>query len=156
MSKANFSPSPINEFEIVKSAPSAFAGATADARGDHDGATTGVTTLYTVTGDVLVRTFGVCTVTLTGASATVEVGVPGNTDALIATETGTEIDENGIYLSAAQVIGAVTLSTVTGPYIVVNGLDIIETVKVAPVTAGQIYYVCLWRALSLDGKVVKA
>lgn len=149
-----YAPMPLDNFKIVKAAPSAFAGATTDARGDHDGASTGVTTLYTVTGDVLVRIFGVCTTTLTGASATVSVGVAGNTAGLIALETGTDIDENGIYLSATQVIGTVLLATVTGPYIVVNGLDIIETVATAPVTAGQIHYICLWRALSPDADLV--
>lgn len=150
----SFGPAPLDNFKIVRAEPSAFAGATTNARGDHDGATTGVTTLFTVTGDVLVRIWGVCTTALTGTSATVSVGVTGNTAALIATETATDIDENGIYLSETQVIGAVTLATVTGPYVIANGLDIIETVAVAPVTAGQIYYIALWRALSHDGKVV--
>ena len=156
MSKSNFTPTNIDEFEMVKSAPAAFAGATTDARGDHDSATSGVTNLFAVTGEVLVRIFGVCTVALTGASATVSVGVTGNTAALIALETGTDIAENGIYLSETQVLGAVLLATVTGPYVVANSLDIIETVATAPVTAGQIHYICLWRALSPDGKGVAA
>jgi len=153
MIDASFGPAPLDNFKIARAEPSAFAGATTNARGDHDGATTGVTTLFTVTGDVLVRIWGVCTTALTGSSATVSVGVTGNTAALIALETGTEIDENGIYLSATQVIGAVTLATVTGPYVIANGLDIIETVATASVTAGQIYYICLWRPLSADASI---
>lgn len=144
----------LNSYSWIKAAPSAFAGATTNARGDHDGASTGVTTLFTVTGDVAVRIWGVCTVALTGASSTVSVGVTGNTAGLIALETGTEIDANGIYLSATQVSGTVLLATVTGPYIIGNGLDIIETVATAPVTAGQIYYICGWKPLSVGSKVV--
>lgn len=150
----SFESAPLDHFKIVRAEPSAFAGGTTDARGDHDGATSGVTTLFTVTGDVLVRIWGVCTTSLEGSSATVSVGVTGNTASLIALETATDIDENGIYLSATQVIGAVSLATVPGPFVIANGLDIIETVATASVTAGQIYYVCLFRALSADGKVV--
>jgi len=145
----------IDSFGTVISAPSAFAGGTTNARGDNDG-TNDPFTLFNVTGDVLVRVFGVCTVTLTGASATLEVGVAGNTAALIAQETATDIDENGIFISATQVIGAVALASVPGPFVIVNGLDIIETVGTADITAGNIYYVCLWRPLSRDGKVVSA
>ncbi len=136
----------LDDYDVAICRPIAFTNTT-NARGDHDG--TGAThTLFTVTGDVFVRIWGVCTVTLTGASATIEVGVAGNTDSLIATETGTDIDINGIYLSATQVIGAVSVATIPGPFVVANGLDIIETVKVASVTAGNIYYICLWRPVS--------
>lgn len=145
----------IDSFGIVKSAPTAFAGGTTDARGD-DGGANDPFTLFTVTGDVLVRLFGVCTTSLTGDTATVEVGVTGNTAGLIAQETATDIDANGIYLSATQVAGTVALATVPGPFVIVNGLDIIETIGTTNVTAGNIYYICLWRPLSRDGNVVSA
>ena len=72
----------IESYEVVTATPGAFVGGTADARGDHDG-TSDPTTLFTVTGDVLVRIYGVCTTTLVGA-ATIEVGVTGNTAELLA------------------------------------------------------------------------
>jgi len=143
----------LDAYSVAVCAPTAFAGATTNARGDNDG-TSDPYTLFTVTGDVLVRIFGVCSVTLTGANATLEVGVAGNTAALIAQETGTDIDANGIFISATQVAGAVALASVPGPFLIVNGLDIIETVGTADVTAGNIYYVCFWRPVSPGSTVV--
>ncbi len=142
----------IDHFGVAVAAPSAFAGGTTNARGD-DGGTSDPLTLFTVTGNVLVRIFGVCTTDLAGTNATLEVGVTGNTAGLIAQETATDIDANGIYLSATQVAGVVALATIPGPFVIVNGLDIIETVATADITSGQIYYVCLWRPLSRNGNL---
>lgn len=155
MSRANYAEASIYNFVSVKAAPDAFAGGTANARGDHDGATSGVTTIFTVTGDVLVRVFGVCTTDLTGASATLELGVADDPDLLIAQTTATGIDANDIWCDASPTY-CDTLASVTGPYVIVNGQDIVETTATASITAGQIYYVCLWRPLSPDGKVVAA
>ena len=140
-------------WEVAISKPAAFTGAVANTRGDKDG-TKSAFTLFTVTGDVLVRIFGVCTTDLAGAAGTVSVGVTGNTAALIALETATEIDANGIYLSATQVLGAVAFSSVPGPFLVVNGLDIIETVATTDIASGQIYYICVWRPLTEASSVV--
>jgi hypothetical protein len=145
----------LNVFRKEIARPGAFAGGTTNARGD-DGGTNDPFTLFTVTGDVLVRMFGVCTVNLAGAGATVEVGVTGNTAALIAQTTGTDIDANDIFNDASPAVGTDTLANITGPHVIVNGLDIIETVATANVTSGNIYYVCLWQPLSEDGDVVAA
>lgn len=146
----------IDSYITTVCTPTAFAGGTTNARGDNDG-TSDPYTLFTVTGDVIVRIFGVCTTSLVSAGGgTLEVGVSGNTAALIAQETATDIDANGIYLSATQVSGAVALATLPGPFIIVNGLDIIETVGTADITAGNIYYVCLWRPLTPGSSVISA
>lgn len=139
----------IDSFGTAISAPTAFAGGTANSRGD-DGGTSDPFTLFTVTGDVLVRIFGVCTTLLAGATATLEVGVTGNTAALIALTTATEIDANELWNDTTPGVGTDTLANITGPHVIVNGLDIIETVATADITSGQIYYVCLWRPLSRD------
>ena len=67
----------LDSFNVAVVRPPAFTGATDDTRG-NDGGTNDPYTLFNVTGDVLVRMFGVCTVSLTGASATISVGVAGN------------------------------------------------------------------------------
>lgn len=145
----------LDSFNSAKCAPTAFAGGTTNARGD-DGGTNDPYTLFTVTGDVLVRIFGVCTTLLAGATATLEVGVAGNTAALIAQTTATDIDADEIWNDTSPAVGVDTLANITGPHVIVNGLDIIETVGTADITAGNIYYICLWRPLSPDGNVVSA
>lgn len=145
--------SALDSFNVEKAEPSAFAGGTANSRGD-DGGTNDPLTLFTVTGDVLVRIFGVCTTLLESTTGTLEVGVTGNTAALIPQTTATAIDANEIWNDATPVVGVDTLANVTGPHVIVNGLDIIETVATADITAGQIYYICLWRPLSANGNVV--
>src|SRR3990167_11202607 len=133
-------------FHVAVVRPTAFLGGTTDARGDKDG-TNSAFTLFNVTGDVLVRIFGVCTVDLVGA-ATLEVGVSGNTAGLIAqVADATTVDANDIYNDATPAVGVDTLASVLGPYVIVNGLDIIETTAVADITAGKNYYPFLWWSL---------
>ena len=144
----------IDSFAVAVDVPSAFAGGTTNARGD-DGGTSDPLTLFTVTGDVLVRIYGVCSVALAGATATVSVGVTGNTAGLIALATATDFVLNEHYVDATPTtVGVAPLADVTGPFIVSNGLDIAEYVATADVTSGNIYYVCLWRPLSRNGNVV--
>lgn len=154
----------LDDYDVAICRPPAFTGATSNTRGDKDGSLA-TYPLFTVTGDVFVRIWGVCTVALEGASGTIEVGVAGNTASLIAQETITDIEINSIYLSATQVIGAVSVATIPGPFVIVNGLDIIETVKTTDVSEGNIYYICLWRPVSegrtganvdMKGNVVRA
>lgn len=131
-----------------------FAGATADDPGEFDG-DGNPHTLFTVTGDVVLRVIGICKTTLTGALATVEVGFDGNTAALIAQTTGTDIDENEIWHDATP-DATVELETVGASRIVSGGQDVIQTVATADVTAGEITYYCFWRPLSEDGLVEAA
>lgn len=131
-----------------------FAGAVTNDVGDFDG-TGNPATLFTITGDVIVKVIGICVTTLTGAAATLEVGVVGNTAGLIAQTTGTDIDANEIWHDATP-DNEIELSSVLLEKIIANGLDIINTVATANVTAGVIRYVCLWKPLSVDGNVVAA
>jgi len=138
----------------VKSDPGTFAGGTTDERGDDGGAKDGGA-IFTVTGEVLVRIFGVCTTTLVGA-ASIEVGVAGNTAALIAQiADATDLITSEIWHDATPTtLGVDLLATVTGPYLVVNGLGIIETIGTTNITAGELHYICMWSPLSPDGDVV--
>jgi hypothetical protein len=127
-----------------------FDGATADARGEFDGAGN-PTTLFTVTGDVLAVVFAKCTTLLAGTNATIEVGVSGDTAVIIAQTTATDIDANEIWNGATP--AAVALLT---PKLVSGGADIIETVATADITSGVLVYHCLWTPISADGLVVAA
>lgn len=129
-----------------------FDGGTTNAIGDHDG-TGDPATLFTVTGDVLMVIWGVCSTNLEGASATVEVGVTGNTPALIAQTTATDIDAGEVWRDATPAVGAELLND---PIFVADGLDVILTVSTANVTAGVIRFYCIWYPVSSGATVVAA
>lgn len=145
----------LDSFNIAVATPTAFAGGTTNARGD-DGGTSDPLTLFQVTGDVLVGIYGVCTVDLASAGGgTVSVGVTGNTAVLIPLTTGTDIDQNEVWVDTTPSVGSIPIDEITF-YVIANGLDIIETIGTADVTAGNIYYVCLWRPLTPGSKVVSS
>lgn len=135
---------------VTLAKPTAFAGGTTNARGDYDG-TGNPLTVFEVSGDVLVRVFGVCTTDLTGANATLELGISGATAKLIAQTTGTNIDKGEHWTSATPAAG---LDMADLPqFALSDGQDIIETAATANITAGNIYYVCIWYPLTPGSKV---
>jgi hypothetical protein len=136
----------------VKCTPTAFVGGTANGRGDYDG-TGNPLTLFTVTGTVMMKLFGICTVSLVGDSATLEVGTALSTAGLIAQTTATAIDANEIWHDATP-DASIELSSVATEKIVSQ--NVIETVATANITAGNIYYICSWYPLTPDGNVVSA
>ena len=57
-----------------------------------DGGTQIEYTLFTVTGDILLTIFGICQVSLTGASD-ISAGIVGDVDAFMAVTTATDLDQ---------------------------------------------------------------
>lgn len=113
--------------------------------------TAGNHTLFTVTGDVLITVFGVCTTSMDGAGADFEVGVTGNTAGLIAQIADVEdLDAGDIYQDASPEVGTVALPS---SRIVVGGLDVLNKITNANITAGVIDWYCLWRPLSDDADI---
>jgi hypothetical protein len=130
-----------------------FAGGTTNAIGDHDG-TGDPFTIFEVTGQVVMKCFAVVVTDLVGA-ATLEVGVAGNTAALIpqvADASGMDVDE---IWHDATVDAKVELSSVLTEKLVSNK-DVIGTVGTANITAGVLRVFALWYPLSADGDVVAA
>lgn len=109
--------------------------------------------LFTVTGTVIAAIFGVCTADLTGAGATIEVGVSTDTNLLILTTTGTTIDV-GLLLTDVTPLAAKLLTTLL--YTIIQEVDIGYEVKTAAIDTGAITFYCLWVPISTDGKVVAA
>lgn len=108
---------------------------------------TGTVAVGTVTGSILITHLAVrCKTNLAGA-ATLEMGVAGNTAALIAQiadATGIDAGEFWIGSTApAGVGGAIVDKAVTG--------NIILTVASTNVTAGELEIVVYWLPLSEDG-----
>lgn len=142
---------PITTDGIIASKTMTFDGATTNDPGDFDG-TGNPTTLFTATGDILVHVFGVCTTLLTGAAATLEVGVTNGTALLIALTTATDIDASEVWIDTTPGL----IQAMPATQIIPSGQDIIQTVATANITAGVITYYAIWRPLSINGNLVAA
>lgn len=129
-----------------------FDGATTNDPGDFDG-TGNPATLFTVTGSVRMKILATCSVSLAGATATVEVGTAATSAGLIAQTTATNIDANEIWHDATP-DASIELTSVLLDNIVSD--DVIQTVGTANITAGAISYTALWFPLSDDGNVTAA
>lgn len=140
-------------YQYAQANPSAFAGGTTNARGDEAG-TSDPLTLFTVTGVVAVKLIGICTVNLASAGGgTVSVGTAISNAGLIASTTATDIDAGEIWHDATP-DASIEASSVAGEKFVTQ--DIKEYIGTADVTAGQIYYVCMWRPISPGATLVAA
>ena len=126
-------------------------GGTVNDPGDQNG-TGNPATLYTVTGDVAVRVFATCSTLLAGDTATLEVGITGNTAVLLAQTTATDIDAAEVWIDTSPG----TVQALPGQQVLTSGTDIIQTVGTADITSGVLAYYCLWTPLSSDGDVVAA
>lgn len=132
-----------------------FAGATTNGVGDFDG-TGNPATLFTVTGVVSVKLMAVCTTLLTiDATATLEVGIAGNTAVLIALTAGDAIDANEIWHDTTP-DSAYELASVVSERLLSNGQDIIATVATANINTGVIDFYCEWKPFSAGASVIAA
>ncbi|KKN19517.1 hypothetical protein LCGC14_0945040 [marine sediment metagenome] len=124
-----------------------------------DGGTQIAYTIFTLTGDVLIQTFGICDVALeSGGVAKIELGVSGDTAAFIAQATATELIANEVWIDATPTLTKEILDPAAVPrtWIVANGQDVILTISAADLTAGDIDFYALWRPLSPGASVVAA
>ena len=112
----------------------------------------GVTTLFTVTGDVIVRVFATCSVDLAGTNATIELGIVGNTAAVIAQTVATTIDLGEVWYGT----NPPTVGALPSGLILTNGTDIDEKIATADITAGALAYYCLFRPLSAGATITAA
>lgn len=111
---------------------------------------TGAHTLFTATDNCLVSVFGVCDTNLTGA-ATLEVGVAGNTAAIVAQiANATTLHDGDVYVGASTEVGTAALPST---FLVNDGADIILTIGSTAVTAGVVDFYCLWRPLNSSSNV---
>lgn len=121
------------------------------------GGTAGTYTLFTVSGTVFVQIFGVCQTSLTAdGAATIEVGISGNTAALIAQITATNLDQYQTWQDAASENNPGPVDLTARSFVVTAGADIGFKVTTANLTAGVVDFYCLWAPLSTDGLVVAA
>lgn len=142
----------LDGYNVVIASPGPFTGGTGE-RGDKD--TIGAAfPVFKTTGEVKVIVYGVCTTTLVGAG-TIELGVAGNTPLILPqVSDATTIAAGDVWVdsSVGEIGGFVATSLPAASYLV-NSQTIIEKVATADVTAGQMYYVCLWLPISSNGNV---
>jgi hypothetical protein len=120
-----------------------------------DGGAQGAKTMFTVSGTVFVQVFGVCQTDMdSGGAATIELGIAGNTAALIAQTTATGLDQYEVWQDATPEANPGAVDLTARSFVVTNGADIILTIAIANLTAGVIDFYCLWGPLSDDGLVV--
>lgn len=135
---------PITNLGLVESKAITYAAATTGA--------TGATTLFTVTGTVAMRVFAVASGTDLTGSGTLEVGISGNTAAILAQVAATALDVGEVWFSDTPA----TVGTLPAIQVLTAGTDIIQTISTNTVTAGTLTYYCLWNPISSDGNVVAA
>ena len=150
---------PITTSGLIAKRTITFLGATTDAWGD-DGGALDDSAIFTVTGLVKARLVAVCTTSLTeaGGTATIEVGITGATAIFMPTETATQIDAGQIWLNDAgnatyAIIGEEDAAADNLPLYLLNGNDIILTVKTANVANGDLDFYCIWEPISDDGNL---
>jgi len=116
-----------------------------------DGGVAGTFTMFTVTGTVLVEVFGVCQDSLTtgGGAATIELGIAGNTAALIPQTLATDLDQFEIWQDATPEANPGALDPTARTFVITNGADIIMTIGTANLTAGVIDFYCFWTPLGI-------
>lgn len=112
----------------------------------------GTVAVATVTGRVIWLWGGVhCTTDLTGASATISLGVAGNTAGLIAVTTAIDIDANEWWQNATpelRISPAIMNQNISG--------NLILTVAGANITAGVLEIAFYFLPLSDNGDIVAA
>lgn len=134
---------PITNAGLVTTKSITYAAATTGATGAHN--------LFTVTGVVSMQIFAVGGTDLTsGGAATIEVGISGNTAALLAQTTATDIDAGEIWIDNAPA----TVENLPAARII--RASVIETIGTTTITGGSLTYYCVWTPLSEDGNVEAA
>lgn len=115
--------------------------------------------LFTVTGSVLARVYGVVTatgLTSTGTTGTLAVGNAGNTSLFLGTTTanGTNLVANTVWLDTAPTVNGKVLSAANLTWALVNGGTIILTIATNNMTAGGMTLFCDWIPVSAGATVV--
>jgi len=127
-------------------------------RVDFLAATTGAVAskeLFQVTGLVKATVVPICVTTsiTSGAGATIEYGVDGDTNLFLGAITAVNWDDTEIGINTTPLAYFVTSDTQPN-WAILNGVDIGYEVKVDTLTAGRVDWYCLWYPIS-EGALVE-
>ena len=115
----------------------------------------GDVTVFTVTGDVIVKIIPVVITDLTSAAgANISLGVEGIDDAFIVNSLSTNLDARGIWVDQTPDNEVEPMDRMRN-YIITDGNNIILNLD-AQIDTGVIRFYCFWTPLSSNGKVVNA
>lgn len=151
---------PIVTDGIITTKTITFLGATSNEWG-NDGGTLDGGVIFTVTGIVRLRVFGICTTNLAG-SGTHAVGISGSTAIYMPAEAAADINANDFVINNATttafpILGDEAAAPDNFPEYALNGQDIIMTVAGgADLDSGVITYHAIWVPWSSDGNVEDA
>ena len=116
---------------------------------------TGTVSVFTVTGDVLIRIIPVITTDcVPDTTANISLGVVGDTEAMIINSASAGLDARGIWIDQSPDNEIEPVDRIRG-YIITDGNDVIMTLS-AQVNSGVIRFYCFWTPLSGDGVVSAA
>ncbi|GAG40608.1 unnamed protein product [marine sediment metagenome] len=89
-----------------------------------------------------------------GGAATIELGIAGNTAALVAQTTATDLDAYETWQDAGPEANPGPVDLTARSFVIANGADVIFTVGAADLTAGDCDFLCRWIPISVNGTVV--
>lgn len=117
----------------------------------------GSVALFTVTGEVLIKSItAFCTTLLAEAAptATLALGVTGATTLFIAATNAVDIDADEFWVDATPDANGIAIPAALKDIIITQ--NIIGTVAAQNITSGVIRFDVVWQALSPDGNLVAA
>lgn len=118
-------------------------------------------TLFTVTGDVMVRVWGVVggtAVTSTGSNGTLQIGTTEDPNAIIGATTmdGSQFDATDVWVDTTPTEDCEAMTSSSGWFIIGGGADIVCTVSTNSSDGGVLTMYCEWRPISSGATVVSA
>jgi|6_EtaG_2_1085325.scaffolds.fasta_scaffold06188_9 hypothetical protein len=122
-----------------------------------DAGATGTIVIFTVTGDIACYAAASINAELTSTSnnGTIELGVAGNTAALLVQDvmdsTAFQVGDSWTLITASNTNA---LQIADEALIIGNSVDIIQTIATNAALTGDVDYYLFWRPLSADGNVV--
>ena len=112
----------------------------------------GAVPIFTVTGEVMVVALvPFCTTLLTGATATLALGVTGSTSLFVAATTATDIDANEFWVDTAPDANGIAVPAALKDIAITD--NIIGTVATAAIDGGVMRFDVWYLPLSSDGNV---
>jgi len=109
--------------------------------------------LFVVTGTVLCAILAVCTTSLEGAMATIQMGTSEDTSILAAALTCTTFDSGMVWVTGDA---DTEVDFATMVWAIVDDVDLGYNIDAADTTGGVVDFYCFWVPISDNGDVVAA